>query len=236
MKLYNIQNTMNHTAKSLITVIAALAAAPLWSLAALNITQNFVIGPQANIAGPTGSLSVINNFVYFNVSANTFNTSLGTLESVTYTYDMDLSATGTAGSDGALLLLLLDGGFSVDGEAFDGTGGGTGFSGNEGEAINISTGLSGSGEIDLGLSSTILGAINGTGAETYNFTMVGNVFLDAGSLDSNDAIADFDGGTVSLSYTYTPVPEPSSYGILFGLTVIAWVNMRRKSFHPNSSS
>lgn len=73
---------------------------------------------------------------------------------------------------------------------------------------------------------TILGQANGPG--TYDFTSAGVSDVASGTTIKFGFFDSANGGEEMSSFTISPIPEPSAFGLLAGCFGLAWVMMRRR--------
>lgn len=166
-------------------------------------------------------------------SFNPFNSSLGTLDSFSIAWVIDLTSSGTAGADGGSLQVQMGGTFLVNTASYN--GGGDGDSSGNGPFSVLPT-------INANLTNTSNFLVSNAGV-TYDPQILASVTgntpfqLSFSNGDNNAVYTNYTGAasvsavmasSVTLTYNYTgaPVPEPSS--MLIGGSLFAGVaGMRR---------
>lgn len=202
-------------------VIFLLLAPIVAAQATVDLVQNFNLDSIETILGPTDSDTQVSGLELFLSSVDQFDPSLGTLESFTLEVDVSFSAAGTADSGGGGLDFGYSASFFANGELITSAGEGSGAGGDSNEMFN------GTGDFDVlftDLPTALEDTVVGTG--TFEFFFRGS--SDVRIFGVSDVTMDFDGGTVSWTYTYTPVPEPQSFGFMAGFLALCWLGVRRK--------
>ena len=193
------------------------------------IRQDFVLSSSTTVIGPTGSSVVIDPYDFFRLEINQFDPGLGTLDQIDFIYDLSFTASGTTGDSGGTLALEYSGVFYADGNSFFGSGAGNETGDGPNQPLTLTVGMSQNliNNIDVQLTHD-----EATGLATFELLFQGDLDFSADSLGSNDATLDFEGGSVSWIYQYTPVPEPAfpSMMSISGALFLFW-RRRNTSFH-----
>ena len=176
--------------------------------------QDFTITPST-LFGPTGS-DVSASVTYFDFTVDQFDPSLGVLDSIEFSLNADFTLSGVTGPDGIGSIGGSVGGTifanSVD---FEGNGGGGGFGDDPNTNLNIPIPVNNLGFETISVSSSspdFLAAVTGNG--TFSLSWSGDASLTASGLGTDTGQLDLTGGTVSWTYNFTTVPEPSSIALL----------------------
>ena len=197
----------------------------------INLTQNFTLSSSPAIIGPTGDSETLDPYDFFRLTVDQFDPSLGTLETVQIDFELDFLGTGTTGSSSGGLNMSLIGNLSANGDEFDGTGNGGGTGGGPNTVLSLPVDLDLNKSYDpFGDSANIAAEVIGTG--TFELLFQGDILFAANTLGTSDGTLDFNGGTVSWTYGYTAIPEPSTYTLTAGaigfITIIIRRKLRRK--------
>jgi hypothetical protein len=210
-------------------ILALTAAAATASAATVNFNNS-----ATDIATPGGAFTELR--------LGKFNSSLGTLTGVTVTVN-SLSYSGTfdvTTADTETLLNIVNGRATLR-EASSNI---LGFAdiGERTDAVETAPPL---GSLPLGFTSVAIttlqvisasssnidssfwSAYTGTGDIIFELRSRPNVILDGSgfSLDTEDFVVNAD---MTVTYTYTPVPEPSTYGMILGGLALAGAALRRR--------
>jgi hypothetical protein len=210
--------------------ILALAAAAATASAA-TVTSN---NTATDIATPGGDFTELR--------LGKFNSSLGTLTGVTVTVN-SLSYSGTFDITIPASQTILN---TVNGRATlrEASSNLLGFT-DIGERIDAVVTFPQLGNLPLGFTSVAIttlqvisasssnidssfwSAYTGTGDIIFELRSRPDVFLDGSgfSLDTEDFVVNAD---MTVTYTYTPVPEPSTYGMILGGLALAGAALRRR--------
>lgn len=164
-----------------------------------------------------------------------FDTTLGTLNSATLEWSFSHSYSVTSSSlvtsdptDEFKVEAMLSHGvdYQVDGMLFWGNGDGVGHDSNTADETVENT-LMFSDTQEVGFFSS---SIQGTG--TFNFTIaLGNGGDSPFSVDgyfTEFSVQRDAGAFATITYDYTPVPEPATYATLLGLAVLFYARLRKR--------
>jgi len=186
---------------------AAFALSPFAAHAAV-ITQNISvdINPASTLDGSTD--------LFPSSSFNEFNSSLGNLNSVSYTFSGDVRWTGSASPN----LGLGSAGFLYAGTAFL-VGSATSIKCNSYGNCNVSNSATDNFAFDLTL-------VTGTGSTVFDLGLRGNSGDQVSTKNSDNRDIPLT-GTVTYNYTPAAVPEPLTIS-LFGAGLAGAVTMRRR--------
>lgn len=196
--------------------LACLAVCLPVLLSAQTIVQSFSFGP------PDFTDSGQTNFSHsFSGTVNQFDPALGTLTGITLDFSFTFSGSVTIGAAPGGGGLSTGGSVTWNGDTIDGAGGGSGGGGGPGSVVN--------------LQSTVSFLRSPAGLDFSMATGTGTALLsyDAGvslSFPGDTTINTFqlDAGSMTLTYAYAAVPEPSTYAALAGFAALGVVIARRR--------
>ena len=187
------------------------------------IMESFTLSPTSIVSGQTtpGTFP----YTFFDEAVDQFDPSLGTLNSITIEVTINFLISGETTTGGSVSTDF-SGDYYANGSAIDAgvvagaSGNGTG--GPPGVFPSVPFTLLTSNTLNPTDHSAYFTRATGTG--TYDLSYEGNVnFNIAGASTGN---LDITGGSVSVIYDYTSVPEPSA--ALFGILALSGVALRRR--------
>jgi|GEM_PF-1722008 hypothetical protein len=208
----------NTTMKSLKFILCA-ALFPICSLPAAVLTQsaNFSRNELFNTPGNPPVMPAD----FLSTTFQPFNASLGTLESFTIAWTLQVEWDYVVGVGGNS---SISGGVtaSLGGISYNGTGGGNGYSFPGSGTLQINPSMSSTyivSEISGGTAASLLGIVTGADpftaryASSINASLIGDASVDV-------RVA----STAALTYTYAAaIPEPASFGLLAGLGIAGYL-------------
>lgn len=181
---------------------------------AATLTQTFDDVFPRTLIGPTADYVTHQYDLYYAVEADQFNPLLGTLNQVRVDYDFDFQISGTTGPAGGSLTSSVSLELNVNFSPLS-------------DSANIAVDIGGpnvlleypfsvEGGATISSASTFYNAFIGDGGVflTSEADSFGGTSLIASSLGTATGQLDLLGGTISLTYDYTPVPEPASAALL----------------------
>lgn len=180
--------------------------------------QSFTI-TTSTLIGPTDSL-IMTDAAIFDFTVDQFDTSLGILDSVVFFYNVDFTLSGTTGSTTGMITGSVGGNLFAGAVNLESNGGGNGNGDGPDTAITAPFSTTNTSTIlvedaEQNFIDTVTG--NGTFSLSYNVAAT----LDASGLGTDTGQLDITGGSVSWTYNFTTVPEPSSIVLLaFGAMAI----------------
>ncbi|WP_442483141.1 PEP-CTERM sorting domain-containing protein [Aeoliella sp. SH292] len=203
--------------------LAALAMATLTGLRSaeaasleyyLPITPALVAGPTDVTVNEPGELFVLS------VDLPKFDPSLGTLESAILKYDVDFIAQATTSTGGGLSGSV-GGFFALDGMPFTGGGGGNGGGGGPGAIVTEFSMVNGD---PAGSAIPFLTELTGAGTSTLTYNGEADLMLSS----VVGATLNATGGGFTVTYNFTPIPEPATAVVLGGGLLAAALFVRRR--------
>jgi hypothetical protein len=214
--------------KTSVPLLAGLLLVGVAGAKAQTVVQTVNFDETTNYPGVSGSFEHVGSSFFTGVF-DPFDGSLGTLESFVIEWTLINTATGNLGVSGGSVSMSVSGSLLLDGIFYRGgvvNADGTGGPPNAGISLSASIAetdtflVSGAGvDYGFGLLSVVTGADSFTLAfnAPVNFSVSGSATFDASTL-----------GDVTLTYSYTPVPEPSSSAALLGAFAVGLAVWRRR--------
>jgi len=195
---------MTKSIKALL-IPAALLVAPV-SLHAATVVQtaNYSFNNTYPSYDSTVTTDPVIPSSFFNHSFNTFNTALGTLDSVTVSWTFGGNFTATLVNGGAATTSF-GGAYSFNGTTYGSAGGGGGNGGGPGTQLSVPFSLNG-GSFSATLTSASPAWSAFTSGSTYLSTW-DNPVTFSGTVTNLNYVAN---GTETITYNYTPAPEPAA--------------------------
>ena len=185
--------------------------------------QIFTISPTGVIAEAFTSSVSIPPTELFRIDVDQFDPTVGTLSSVRIEIDLNVVGTANAGASGGFISADFDFDYLANGSDFYSSNSGGFADGNPDEPIVLNASFIRSVSFLMGdLDSVIT-----TGTETFEFIVETDGQFLASGVDTDGAVLSHEGGTVSVTYDYTPVPEPGSLAFLLGSCGL-FLSRRRK--------
>lgn len=198
---------------------------------AVIITQMFPFQDTLNFMATDGDSRQQVDNTFFRAEANPFDSSLGTLDSATITWNIAISGTVVAPADStAVMSYSYSGNFFVNAIEDGGGGGGGAIVATPGEtkveSLNPVT-LNRSFPSGASNNDAIWAVITGTNTFTLSWDTPVNV-SNNGTTSPADYTSVID-GSATITYNYTPVPEPSALTLMAFATVAGLSFRRRKN-------
>lgn len=198
------------------------------SLPAAEVVQSDNFSTGGTYSTSAGSSQVSYNVIPTDLLSTTFqpfNSSLGTLDSFTIAWTLDVTWNYVNGADGTN---SVTGGVTayLNDVAYNGTGGGIGYSYPGSGTLSIHP--------DKSVTYTVADSLSGTGSTLWAMVTGSAPFVAkyASGINANlkgDATIDLTAtSNVTLTYSYSPVPEPATAGLLLGIGVLAVALYRRR--------
>lgn len=180
----------------------------------LPITPALVAGPTDVTANEPGELFILS------VDLTKFDPSLGTLNSAILKYDVDFLAEATTTMGGGLSGSV-GGFFALDGMPFTGGGGGSGGGGGPGAVVTEFSMVNGD---PAGTAIPFLAELTGTGTSVLTYNGEADLLLT----NVVGATLNATGGGFTVTYNFTPIPEPATAVVLGGGLLAAALFVRRR--------
>lgn len=216
------------TPKVMFTALVLTAAA---GLQAATVVQTVDFDYSDSYVLPAGDSVEHVDATFFSGSFLPFNSSLGTLESITISWDVANTISGNTNASGNAPQASFGSSLFVNEISYAGTGGGNSTGGAPGTPFSIQADIADTTTLQVSdFGSTydpaILAAI--TGGSPYDVRYPSAITLLNSS--GNDMVFDVATlGTVTVTYNYAAVvPEPASCAALFGLVALGLVASRRR--------
>lgn len=182
------------------------------------------------------NLSMTGNLVeagFFSSTAPSFDSSLGTLNSVSIVWSIGAEASGQVSSDagvtsgGFSISSGASGNFFVDGDSYDGNGSGTGASNGPGGDVADSFNYGSNYVLDSGNEGSLFlnDFLDTTAGDTIVFSHGSSIGYQ---FDRLTEFAMTTEGELTVTYDYTPVPESSAFAAIASIFACGLVVLRRR--------
>lgn len=209
--------------KRLLPITAALALVNVASAAAIAFSETFD-STDFSVSFPAGGTSYT---PVFSLPIEQFDPALGTLDSIAFAYVFTFHIDANTGASGGGLTASGGGDFllSDGGGAFynQGSGNGSGSGPNTNLSFDVTVGPESGALGNLGASGYVDFYLKGT--ESRIISWAPSFTLSPG--ETVTGTFELTSGTLSLTYNYTPIPEPSAFAAIAGLAVLAGAGARR---------
>lgn len=199
-------------------------------LRAQTVVQTVNFSESDTFTAVTSSVQLVDSS-FFIGTFDPFDDSLGTLTSYVIEWNLTNTGTGSFGGSGGSLSVSVVGSLTLNGNNYDnGVTGGNGTGGGPSQPFSVSASIERTNtflvsEADTEDELTYLTAVTGANTFTLGYTAPVNFSIGFGSATFDASTS----GSVTLTYNYTAVPEPSTYAAIIGALALGFVTWRRRS-------
>jgi hypothetical protein len=206
-------------------ILIALVMFGAVGLRAQSVVQTVNFSESATFTAVTSSVQLVDSS-FFTGTFDPFDDSLGTLTGYVIQWDLTNTASGTHGGS---MSMSISGSLTLNGSVYQGgVVASQSIGGPPGASFSFSRPVDEThtflvSEADTGDELAYLSAV--TGNDTFTLAYTAPINFTPGGSSTFDAATS---GSVTLTYNYTAVPEPSTYAALAGLAVLGLAGLRRR--------